>query len=91
MKSVYVLALLMAFSSASFAAESTPPPAEAQSKVRYRKAKDVDFEALLLQGQIQRPDISVVTGDANGGTDGLLRLRENFLDRVAIDAGEEIP
>ena len=59
-----------------------------QSKVRYRKGKDVNFDELLINGQLQRPEISVVTGEVGQGTDGLLRLRENFLDQVAIDFGE---
>lgn len=63
---------------------------ETAGNVRYRKAKDVNFEELLIQGQLRRQEIAVVTGDAQDGTDGLLRLRENFLDRVADDAGEEI-
>ena len=59
--------------------------------VRYRKVdKTIDFESHLVKGQLERPDVMVVTGNAPDGTDGLLRLRENFLDRVAIDAGEEV-
>jgi hypothetical protein len=66
------------------------PPTLSQPKVRYKKGKDVNFEELLIQGQLKRAEISVVTGDAQDGTDGLLRLRENVLDRVAVDAGEEV-
>lgn len=63
----------------------------ATGKVKYKSGKDIDFEELLIQGQLKRPEISVVTGDNKKGSDGLLRLRENFLDRVASDSGEEIP
>ncbi len=59
--------------------------------VRYRKGKDVNFEELLIQGQLKRPEITVVTGNVGEGDDGLLRLRENFMDRIAEDVGEEIP
>ncbi len=62
----------------------------ASPTVKYRKGKDVDFEELLIQGQLKRPEISVVTGNAAQGTDGLLRLRENFLDQMAMDLGEEV-
>jgi hypothetical protein len=58
-------------------------------KVHYKAGKDVNFEELLIQGQLKRPEVSVVTGNVRQGADGLLRLRENFLDRVAQDAGEE--
>ena len=77
---------LVLFLLSVFAAQEEAPP-----KVRYKKGKDVNFEELLIQGQIRRPEISVVTADEGDKTDGLLRLRENFLDRVASDLGEEIP
>jgi hypothetical protein len=59
------------------------------AEVRYSAGKDVNFEELLIQGQLKRPEISVVTGNVQQGADGLLRLRENFLDRVTADSGEE--
>jgi hypothetical protein len=58
-------------------------------KIHYKAGKDVNFEELLIQGQLKRPEVSVVTGNVRQGADGLLRLRENFLDRVAQDSGEE--
>jgi hypothetical protein len=63
--------------------------AVSNQKVKYTEGKDVNFEELLIQGQLKRPDVSVVTGNVKEGADGLLRLRENFLDRVTSDAGEE--
>ena len=61
---------------------------QATGKVKYTAGKDVNFEELLIQGQLKRPEISVITGNVKQGADGLLRLRENFLDRVESDAGE---
>ena len=75
----------LAASGLSFAEE--PPKAETKN-VKYRAGKDVNFEELLIQGQLKRPEITVVTGDAAQGTDGLLRLRTHFLDRMASDIGE---
>ena len=69
-------------------AATTPQAKEEKPNVRYRKAKDIDFEALLVQGQLKRPEMSVVTGDVRDATDGLLRLREDFLDRMAQEGGE---
>jgi len=65
--------------------------ANARKGVHYRAQKEVNFEQLLIQGDIQRPEVSVVTGNEVQGTDGLLRLRENFVDRIAQDFGEEGP
>lgn len=89
---VLVLGIVFLIAGSVRAAE-TPAAGASEAKqphVRYRKAKDVNFEELLIQGQMKRGEISVVTGDAQDGTDGLLRLRENFLDRVAVDAGEDV-
>ncbi len=61
----------------------------AKAEVKYSAGKDVNFEELLIQGQLKRPEISVVTGNVKQGADGLLQLRENFLDRVTSDSGEE--
>lgn len=58
--------------------------------VKYKAGKELSFEELLIQGQLARPEIAVVTGNSQQGTNGLLRLRENFLDRMTADAGEEI-
>ena len=58
--------------------------------VKYKKGKDVNFEQLIIEGALKRPELSVVTGEDEQGTNGLLRLRENFIDRMTADAGEEI-
>ena len=66
-------------------------PTDSKTTVKYKSGKDINFEELLIQGEIKRPELSVVTGDESTGTDGLLRLREDFKDRIAVDFGEEIP
>lgn len=55
-----------------------------------KNLKDIQFESLLIEGQVQRPDIAIVTGDPGNDLDGLLRLRSDFNDLMAADAGEEI-
>ena len=75
------------------AAESAAPPIEAAApapKIHYKSGKDVNFDELLIQGELKRPEVSIVTGNVQQGTDGLLRLRENFTDRISMDAGEEL-
>ena len=59
--------------------------------VKYKSGKDIDFEELLIQGQLKRPELSVVTGDSASSGDGLVRLRENFVDKMTAAAGEENP
>ncbi len=80
----------------SSAATSEPgKPAEPEKsaapapKVHYKQADDINFEKLLIEGQLQKPTVTVVTGTVEKGGDGLLRLRRHFLDRVARDFGED--
>lgn len=55
-----------------------------------KDVRNIQFESLLIQGQVQRPDLSVITGNGQEDSDGLLRLREDFSDLMAMDHGEEI-
>jgi hypothetical protein len=57
---------------------------------KYKSSGKIDFEELLVQGALKRPELSVVAGNAAEGDDGLLRLRENFVDQMAIDFAEEV-
>lgn len=59
--------------------------------VKYKAGKDLNFEQLVIEGQLKRPELSVVTGDGDENGNGLLRLRENFVDRMAEAAGEDAP
>jgi hypothetical protein len=84
-------------SGAAIAAPSTAEKTQASDAsvptgkgVKYKGGKDVNFEELLIQGQLKRAEITVVTGNVDDGTNGLLRLREDFLDRMTADAGEEM-
>lgn len=72
-------------------ATSAAPAATPPASVRYKKGKDIDFEELLIQGQWKRPDIAVVTGNEGKDTNGLLKLREHFTDRISVDFGESVP
>lgn len=55
-----------------------------------KDVRNIQFESLLIQGQVQRPDLSVITGNGEEDSDGLLRLREDFTDLMAMDHGENI-
>jgi hypothetical protein len=59
--------------------------------VKYKAGKELNFEQLVIEGQLKRPELSVVTGDSDENGNGLLRLRENFVDRMAEAAGQEAP
>jgi hypothetical protein len=58
--------------------------------VRYKQGKRIDFESLLIEGEKKKADYSVVTGNIGEKDFGLLKLREDFIDTMADDAGEEI-
>lgn len=83
-----LIALSFFVSSMAFAA---PSKEAAEPTVKYKAGKQLDFEQLVIEGQLKRPELSVVTGDSDEGSNGLLRLRENFIDRMAEAAGEDAP
>ena len=62
----------------------------ASQKVHYKSGKDVNFEDTLIHGQLQKPELLIVTGNGAETSDGLLRLRENFLDRMSMGLGEDV-
>lgn len=67
--------------------EQVPVSKEA---IKYRSGAAMNFDEMLIQGQLKRPELNVVVGNASENTDGLLRLRENFNDQTQIDIGEEL-
>lgn len=75
---------LLLIVSMGFAATETP---KMSGKVRVRAPGEMKFGDQLVEGQIYRPDLSVVTGDAAEGRKGLLRLRKNFVDKLALETG----
>jgi hypothetical protein len=93
MKSICLLCTLFFVSSVHAAptASEAPGAAKENEKIHYRAAKDVSFDRLLIEGEMKRPDMHVVTGDSKQGSDGMLRLRQDFLDHINNDLGEEIP
>ena len=62
---------------------AVPAPALA----RYKAPREIDLDQAVVEGQLKRPELSVVTGDSDVDRNSLLRLRENFRDRLAADAG----
>lgn len=78
----------MCFSVALFAAPKTEEAAS--PKIRYKAGKDLNFDELLVQGEVKRPEVSVVTAEEDQGTNALLRLRKNFNDRIVVDFGEAV-
>lgn len=90
MQTIKILAILLlslGLTAHSLADDSESAP---KKKIRYTKGKKLDFESILIKGHLKRPEMSVVTGDVNDEDEGLLKLRENFLDHMAIDLGVEV-
>jgi hypothetical protein len=59
-------------------------------KLKSREGKKIDFESLLIEGENKKPELSVVTGNLGERDLGLIKTRENFLDYMINDAGEEL-
>lgn len=87
---LFILNMLF-FSSMPLIAVEQTPDSSSKGKIHYEASKAVEFDKLLIQGELKRPDLSVVTGNVVQGGDGLLRLRQNFVDRLEADLGVEKP
>lgn len=70
-------------------AKATEEP-EKNVKVRYKKRTQVDFSSQNIEGKIRRPETALIEASEAVGDQGVLRLRENFLDKIASFSGEEV-
>lgn len=64
--------------------------ADTAKNIKYREGKKIDFESLLIEGENKKPQLSVVTGNLGERDLGLIKVRENFLDYMVNNAGEEL-
>lgn len=62
-----------------------------KDRVHYVKSKKLDFNSQTVEGILQRPETALITASESLSTNGILRLREDFLDKFAADIGEPVP
>ena len=82
MKTIIKIILTVVMSSSVFAvpvAKTDSKKRGREVKIRYKNPKEMDFEELLIQGKLRRPNLSVITGSTENNDSNLLRLRKNFL------------
>ena len=72
-------------------AEDVAPTPGPKDKIHYKKSKNLDLTSQTVEGKMARPETSLITASENLKTDGVLRLRENFIDKFAADVGEQVP
>ena len=53
----------------------------------YKKGKDLSFDSQVVEGNVYRPELSVVTGDTELGGTGVLRLRTELKDHISLEMG----
>ncbi|HEX4924067.1 MAG TPA: hypothetical protein VFV50_08275 [Bdellovibrionales bacterium] len=80
--------LLLACTLVALAQAALAAPEAQGPKAKFKQGKDVNFDSQVVEGQIYRPDLSVVTGDTALGGFGALKLRDDFKDRVASENAE---
>jgi len=93
---LYNLILLFSFISLTICAEDLSGDKKVAAVIKNKapassQTRSHDFGKLLVEGQLKRPEMTVVTGDSGENNTGLLSLREDFLDHEAINLGVEIP
>lgn len=62
-----------------------------KDRVHYIKSKKLDFNSQTVEGILQRPETALITASESLSTNGILRLREDFLDKFSADIGEPVP
>ncbi len=72
----FVLCLMVILGSSSWAAKAPVKASKTQNRSH-------SFDSQVVEGEVYRPDYSVVTGDAPGEGWGVLRLRADFDDHAA--------
>lgn len=63
---------------------------EKKKGVKFKTGDRIDFESLLIEGENKKPELSVVTGNLGERDLGFLKHKEDFVEFMADDAGEEI-
>ncbi len=84
----FLLASAILLSGLSVSANA-PASGPTGDKTKYKKAKQESFDAQVVEGQVYRPDLSVVTGDTSLGGFGMLKLRNDFVDHAAAEGAGE--
>ncbi len=79
---IEILAVCLFASSASAAVSQAKKEAKPNSKAH-------SFDSQVVEGEVYRPDYSVVTGEAPGEGWGVLRLRADFDDHSGTDKQEK--
>lgn len=85
MKTWILLSLMVSVAFAKPSPEQSSSPGEHKPKIK--AARDMNFDSQLVEGQIYRPDLSVITGDTSLGGLSVLRLRTDLRDLVGQQSG----
>ncbi|HLT30528.1 MAG TPA: adventurous gliding motility protein CglF [Myxococcaceae bacterium] len=85
MKSLLATALLLA---APVALAQSEEDANVEGGVRYQKTTTYDFEADTIEGDLMRPDGEYIDARKRVNHSNLIRIREEFRDKVMQSVGE---
>lgn len=85
----FVMAAVLAVSAAAWAED---PPAEAKAggegNVKYSKTTTINFEDDTIEGDLTKPDGEYVEARKKVKHSNLIRIREEFKDKVMDSVGE---
>ena len=80
--------LFLALTLSSVAEARDPPPGSAPGKVTYEKKTVINFEDDTIQGDLTKPDGEYVEARKKVRHSNLIKIREEFKDKVMQSVGE---
>jgi len=88
MRTFLILALMAAPLAAAAADPQGAPSAEAQGKVEYEKKTVINFEDDTIEGDLKRPDGEYVEARKRVDHSNLIKIRENWREKVLQSSGD---
>ncbi|WP_225413923.1 adventurous gliding motility protein CglF [Stigmatella hybrida] len=83
-----VMACVMLSMAPAFAQDEGGAAQGGEGNVRYNKATNIDFEDDTIEGDLTKPDGEYVEARKKVKHSNLIRIREDFQDKVMQSVGE---
>ncbi len=88
MTKAWMVLAVLALPVAAHAEDEAKPQGGGEGKVRYSKTTEINFEDDTIEGDLTKPDGEYVEARKKVKHSNLIRIREEFKDKVMQSVGE---